>query len=177
MTEFIDKVKRIHDHHHFKITNSYGCRQYYRYYKCKRKSKLPEATFRKILIDIIQQIIDDFLMNYLRVSLPHKMGELYIKQFELNVYKAPDGKYKKRTPVHWGNTLKLWESDPEAYANKTLVKASHPHYHTLMYETHYGSFHNRRMFQLRTCRELNKRIFKQLTNNNNFRLWQSNTPL
>ncbi len=126
MSEFTDNIKRIHGKRNFKITNSYGCRDYYKYFKRKRKSNIPEALFHKILEAAIDQIFEQYLALYLRVKLPSKMGELFIKQFEFEIEQRSNGVYFKRTPVDWGKTIWLWEVDPEAYAQRAVVKHELP---------------------------------------------------
>lgn len=163
MSEFKDNIQKLHSHHNFKITNSYGCRDYYKYYKKHQKSDLPEKLFRLILEDIFEQLYAKYLSKYLRVKLPSKMGDIFIKKFEFKVYQRKDGSYTKRTPVDWPKTVDLWENDPEAYKDKVVVKHELPYYHHLFYKTYRQDFKNHQVFQLKTCRKLNKKIHQQMT--------------
>lgn len=177
MSDFIRNVQKLNNKRKWKITNSYGCRYYYQYHIHKRNKKFPEALFRQILIDIMEQLIDDYLLKYLRVKLPYRMGELFIKQYDPKVKQLPNGKYVKNVPVNWRKTLEFWESDSEAYEKRILVHNDIPSYHRIIYETKNGSFHNHHMFKLHICRELNRKIYNKLTLNKNFRLWQNDTLL
>ena len=159
------------------VTNSYGCRHYYRYHIHKRNKKLPEVLFRKVLIDIFEQLVDTYLMKYLRIKLPFRMGEVFIKQYDAKVKQRPDGSYTKNLPVNWKKTVDFWESDSEAYKNRIRVYNDIPKYHRIIYETRRGSFNNHQLFKLHVCRSLNRKIYNQLTLNKKFQLWPNNTLL
>jgi hypothetical protein len=91
------------------------------------------------------------------------MGELFIGKFEYQVQQRKDGSYYKRTPVDWGQTLTLWENDPESFKDKVVVKHELPYYHYLFYKTYRQDFRNHQVFALKTCRKLNKKIHQQMT--------------
>lgn len=175
MSSFKDNIKKVKGKRHSKIKNSYGCEDYQIFYNRKHNKKIKLSLFSKILRDCINQIIDEHLMKYLTVRLPSKMGELHIEKFSYKPRQREDGTWMKIVPVDWGKTLELWENDTEAKENKILVKYDIPYYHTLLYETNRWDFYNHQFYKLKTCRSLNKRIHQELTLNNKFKLWQSNT--
>ena len=163
MSEFKNRVRKASGNHYFKITNSYGCRDYYKYYKKKTNKDLPEHLFRLVLEDVFEQLFREYLSKYLRVKLPSKMGELFVREFSYEVQQRKDGSYYKRTPVDWPKTLDLWESDPESFKNKVVVKHELPYYNYLFYKTYTQDFRNHQVFKLKTCRKLNKKIHQQMT--------------
>jgi len=177
MTDFFKQVQKLNDKRNFKINNSYGCRYYYQHHIHKRKKKFPEYLFRQILMDIMEQLIENYLLKYLRVKFPYRMGEIFIKQYDAKVKQLPNGKYVKNVPVNWKKTLEFWQDDKEAYDNRILVYNDIPSYHRVIYETKRGCFHNHYLFKLHICRNLNRKIYNKLTLNKNFKLWQNNIPL
>lgn len=159
-----------------KASNSYDCRDYYRYYKSKTKTKIPEKTYTKILHAIFLQLIEDYLLQYLVVTLPQKMGDLYVINYKWEPYVNKSGKYVSNHPVRWNDTLDWWSVDEEARNNKVLLRYDFDTYNALHYKTKPRSFRNRNFYRLKPCRRIVRRIFKELTCNDKFIKWQNNTP-
>lgn len=177
MINSAEAVQQIRSKRTIKITNSYGTRDYYYYYKTKRKSKLKETTFRKIFTAVITEIANEYLFQYLRVKLPYQMGELFVIKKQAKVTLQADGTYKSTRKVNWAATLKLWSEDQEAFDQRIMVRSETSCIHILLYWAMHRSYKKHTLFKLQINRTLNAMIHERMTNNNNYKLWQSNTLL
>lgn len=108
----------------FKASNSYSTTDiYYKLIKLKKLDKLkyPISVYRDIINTLNSSIVNELLKKG-NVLLPINMGELYIDTYEQKVtYNAYQHKYKPNSKINWCETKKLWLSDNETKANKTLI--------------------------------------------------------
>lgn len=175
MSSFIDEVKKVKNKRKAKIKNSYGSEDYQIYYKRKYNTKIKLSLFSSIFRDCIKQLIDDYLMQYLAVRLPSKLGEVHIEKYFFKPQKNKKGNWIKLGYPNWSKTLDLWEHDEEAKQNKIIVKEELPCFHRIVYETKRWDFYNHQFFKLKAPRKLYQRMHQELTLNKKFRLWQSDT--
>lgn len=123
---FIDFKKRITRDHirKHKVTNSWGTYDYYKYYRrskpAGKKYVLTESQFYAIIRKVNQEIVDH-LLTYSSVPLPFKFGELIIQKFDKTPRINERGELVHNTCIDWGETLRLWYEDDEAFREKTLV--------------------------------------------------------
>lgn len=144
-------------------------RQAYRYYTQKRPKQqeyvLKEEEFSKILRGVCQ-LIGDYLLEGNLVTLPFKLGVLGVEVTKHKSYFDEEGKFVNTAPVHWGNTNKLWDSDPEAKANKVLIRCENTNIYYLKYYKSKARFHNRKFISFKTCRTMRAKMVKLAQTNN-----------
>ena len=175
MSNFIDQVKKVKGKRKAKIKNSYGSEDYQIYYKRKYNTKIKLSLFSNIFKDCMEQLVNNYLMQYLTVRLPSKLGELHFEKYTFKPQQRKDGTWTKRNYPNWSKTLELWEHDEEARQNKIVVKEDLPYYHRLVYETKRWDFYNHQFFKFKVVRRLYQKMHQELTLNKKFKLWQSNT--
>lgn len=166
---FADSIKKVKGPRIHKFTKSYSLRDYYKHYKSKFKTNLGEATYNNIVRDIFSSFIHKELVNMLPVCLPNKLGFIEVNILKPKVYKQ-NGEYKCAFPVDWVKTLKLWERDNEAMANKQLIHTNARQTSVINYTKDRRSFKNQIYFYLKPARSLKIYIHDQVINNNKFNI-------
>jgi hypothetical protein len=107
---------------------TYNLESSYKYYVESSKTDNPVdlSTYLSIASGyfkfIMKKVLDGF---FVELSAAKRMGMLGIRGIKTKIAFNEDGTI--RLPVSWGKTKKLWESDPVAKANKTLVYCTNEH--------------------------------------------------
>lgn len=120
--EFIKRVKKVNNKRDFKITNSIGTKDIYRYIRKNKwfKGESDEKMFYKIIRQTNKELMEQVLQGR-SIVLPFNMGTIELRQYPVNI-KFEQGKVKTNLPIDWNKTLKLWYEDEESFNNKTLIK-------------------------------------------------------
>ena len=144
-----------------KITDSYGV---YDAYRWVRKNKwldigthLTEHQWYR-MIQIMHNYFKDKLLHGESVQLPCRMGALELRKFEAAVHLTEDGRIRTTKPVNWDATLELWYNDPEAMANKTLIRFDVKEKYKFYYNKAKSKYTNQWCFQFRFNRDMTKAI-------------------
>lgn len=160
--DFLSVIQKKHDKNKkFKISNSYGIYDGYKYYrKTKKKEKeyiLTESQYFSITRKI-NNILRDLITNGEDIRFPYNMGELGLKKFEPTL-KIKEGKVYTTRPIDWNRTVKLWYEDKEAYENKYLIRYEDNEIFKIYYRKGKAKFKNKSFYKFIPNREL-KRILK-----------------
>ena len=118
----VDILKANTKKHHFKINNSYGTKDAYRW--CVKNKLIPKTLSEKdfrIIINAINQHLQDQLLLGKEAKFPQNMGSVEVRKFKTYVGLEED-KIRTNLAIDWDKTLKLWYEDDEALQSKTLVR-------------------------------------------------------
>lgn len=154
--DFRNRVIRNGEPKTIEITNSYGSRDYYRYYnKIKLKDKkyvLTEKQFDTI-INNIDNLIARKILEGDTIYLPMSMGMMVIRKFPTYV-KLENGKLRTNYIIDWYNTLKLWYEDSESKEKKVLVRKETREKLRVCYIKACAFYKNREFFEFKFSRKL-----------------------
>lgn len=122
------KVRTTNKERHFKIKNSWGVYDYYKYYRRYRPKgrewALNEKQFYGLFRRVNQLLGESFIQTH-KLELPYRMGKLELQQEKVKSY-FEDGKVKTNRNIDWDATLKLWYEDKEMYKDKRLIYVDVP---------------------------------------------------
>lgn len=109
-----------------KVSSDVKTKDMYNFYKANTKEEIVEAkTYQKILKLFGEICFKKMMFERFHFRLPERMGDLYIlKTFMFLTSK--EGK-KKRLPIDWNATKKLWEENEQAKEKKLLIKHLNKH--------------------------------------------------
>lgn len=150
--------------HHFKIHNSYGTKDAYRWslkHKCIERN-LSEKDFRKI-INTINQSLQDQLLQGKDIVFPELMGKLEIRKCPTFVSLEGNG-IKTNMTVDWDKTLRLWYEDREAYDNKTIIRCETKEKFKFHYNKQRAKYNNKIFFEFTPTRDMKLKLKKIIEN-------------
>lgn len=154
--EFIYNIKKVNKERHHKVTNSYGTKDAFFYYRKIRpkdsKYVLTDVQYLRI-IRMINDCLREHLINGNEFILPEKMGRLEVRK-RANSIKFKDGKVVTDLPVNWDATLKLWYEDEESYNNKVLIREENKETFRIHYNKIRANYNNKSFYQFFPNREL-----------------------
>jgi hypothetical protein len=163
----IGVLKANQKKHHFKVNNSYGTKDAYRW-SIKNKlidKAMTEKDFRKI-INVLNQSLQDRLMKGLDAKFPEGMGGIGVRKF--NAFVSLEGdKIKTNMAVDWASTLKLWYEDKEAFCNKTLVRCDTKEKFKFVYAMKKANYKNKIYYEFTPTRSLKLKL-KEIINKQGF---------
>jgi nucleoid DNA-binding protein len=163
----VDTLKANQKKHHFKVNNSYGIKDAYRWcIKHKQIDKsLSEKDFR-IIINTINKSLQDQLLQGKDINLPERMGRIEIRKYPTYVGLEGD-KIKTNLSVDWDKTLRLWFEDKEAYKNRTLVRCETKEKFKFIYNRRKAKYNNKSFYEFTPTRDLKLKL-KEVINNQGF---------
>lgn len=164
--EFRKKVLKAEEKkHHFKITNSNGIKEAWRWIKKNKWLDIGQPITELELGTIVKTInltLQDQLLDGKDILLPHRMGRIEIRKFIAKVdYK--DGKLITNLPVDWKRTIDLWWEDEESHEAKTLVRYEDSKRFTIYYNKGFANFNNKSFYRFVPTRTLKKELKKRIT--------------
>lgn len=154
--EFIKDIKKVSNERHHKVTNSYGSKDAFHYYR-----KIKPTDSKYVLTDCQYLSIIRRINNYLRdsliegndVQLPEKMGRLELRKTQTKI-KFENGKLKTNLPVDWNATLKLWYNNSSSKNKKQLVRQENKETFRVYYNKIKANFNNKSFYEFKANREL-----------------------
>lgn len=165
--EFIQKLKKVSDKRNHKVSNSYGVRDGFNYYRKIRpkdsKYVLEDIEYYKIIRTINNKIKDKILEGK-DIVLPQRMGKLELRKTQKGV-RFSDGKLVNTYPINWDKTLKLWYEDEDAYNRKVLVRDESREVFKLRYDKYNATYNNKAFYQFSTNRDLKIKLKEKIQNN------------
>jgi hypothetical protein len=160
------RLSVLNKERHFKVKNSWGVYDYYKYYRKNRpKDKrwaLTEHQFYKLFREVNKLLADELVKSHY-LCVPYQMGELQYLQKKTKTY-IKDGKLKTTKVVDWDATLKLWYEDKEAKDRKLLLYKDLPSKPLLYYSKKNAMYANRAYYEFEFNRFLKNRCVKSFNN-------------
>ena len=146
---FIKEVKKVNKERHHKVSNSYGSKDAFFYYrKIKPKDSkyvLTDCQYLQI-IRTINDILRENLIMGEDIILPERMGKLEIRKKKAKV-EFINGKIKTNLPVNWNETLKLWYNNPSCKNKKQLVRQEVKDIFRVYYNVNKANFNNKTFYE------------------------------
>lgn len=107
----------------------------------KSKYLVDYKKYRDIVKDLNLELRDKILKKSLDFKMPSRMGYIGIRKNK-TVYKIDEsGKVKcNLSVVNWPATKEMWKNNPEAKAQKKLVKVLNEHSDGYVYRWYYNKF-------------------------------------
>lgn len=147
--EFIKDIKKVKKERHHKVTNSYGSKDAFHYYRKIKpddsKYVLTDCQFLHI-IRLINDDLRDLLIEGKDVTLPEQMGRLELRKIT-NTIKFVDGKIKTNLPIDWNATLKLWYNNPMCKERKQLVRQENTETFKVYYNKTKAKYNNKTFYE------------------------------
>ena len=165
LEEFKRKIKKVNSPRHYKITNSYGVYDGYKYYrKNKPKDKkyiLTESQYFAIIRQVNQLLVEEFLKGN-DIKLPERMGTLELRKFNGYVKTDEEGKLHTNYPINWESTLKLWHEDKESFKNKTLIRNHEKEIFKVFYNKLRADYNNKTFYDFSVNRDIKIRLKQKI---------------
>lgn len=166
-SEFRAHKINLYGNKHFKVTNSYGTKQAWRWLKKNKWLDLGQSITERefgLIIKAMNKLLVDRLLEGHDIVLPCKMGKIELRKFKAKVeYK--DGKVTTNLPVNWKRTLQLWYEDPEAHANKLVVRQETKKIFRIIYNKHSANYNNKSFYQFTANRGTKKALSEKILDN------------
>ena len=125
------------------MSDKYGIREAYKYYKLYKENPVDYQTFRAIWITFIDKVTKGIVEEGKDFSMPYRLGSVGIRKQKIRVKMNPDGSIDKRyLRPDWNATKELWERDEEAKKTKRLV------FHL---NKHFGGYNAKWFWDKSTC--------------------------
>ena len=162
--DFIKTIKKVNSNRKHKITNSYGSKDAFKYYR-----KIKPTDSKYVLTDcqylqIIRRINDQLrqsLINGKDVLLPEKMGRLELRKVASSI-KFVNGKLKTNLPINWDATLKLWYDDSISKNKKQLVRQDVDFIFRVLYNVNKAKYENKTFYEFYTNRDIKLGLKKNI---------------
>ena len=162
--EFIKEVKKVNNERHHKVSNSYGSKDAFHYYRKIRPDNSEYVLTDCQYLRIIRLINDQLRTNLIEgkdVILPEKMGRLELRK-HTNKIAFKEGKLKITNPVDWNATLKLWYDNPISKNKKQLVRQETQETFRVNYNKSKANYNNKIFYDFYTNRELKLGLKKNI---------------
>lgn len=147
--DFIKEVKKVKKERYHKVTNSYGSKDAFHYYRKIKpddsKYVLTDCQFLHI-IRLINDDLRDLLIEGKDVTLPEQMGRLELRKIT-NTIKFVNGKIKTNLPIDWNATLKLWYDNPMCKERKQLVRQENTETFKVYYNKTKAKYTNKTFYE------------------------------
>lgn len=163
---FRAKVLKVNKKKKFKVRNSYGTKQGWRWYK-KNKWLDGEPVTEKqfgIIIRTINEALIEQLLNGSDINLPHRMGRLELRKVKSRI-EFKDGKLDTNLPVDWDRTLKLWYEDAKSYEDRVLIRKEYKEIFRIIYNKSKANYNNKTFYQFTPHRDVKKKLSERIKQN------------
>ena len=152
--DFINNIKKVNNNRVHKVTNSYGSKDAFHYYRQIRpntsKYVLTDCQYLKI-IRLINNHLRELLIRGEDILLPERMGRLELRKSK-PIVKFENGKLKTSLPVNWDATLKLWYDNPICKEKKQLVRQEVSDVFKVFYNKVKANYNNKIFYEFNTNR-------------------------
>ncbi len=163
---FKNDVLKVVGSHKFKVTNSNGTKEAWRWIK-KNKwldigQPITEREFGQI-VKAINSSFQDQLLQGKDITLPHRMGRIEIRKFNTTI-RFENSKLITNLPINWKSTLKLWYEDEEAYRKKSLIRHESKEIFTIYYNKNLALFKNKTFYKFIPTRAFKIKLKQKVLN-------------
>lgn len=149
------------------FTNSFGKRDFYRYYTRHRNPRpeyvLKEHEFGRI-IRVMNNLFREGLAEGKSLFLPYGLGSIEPRKCNVTPY-LKEGKLMIPMGISWKETRKLWRESPEDEKNKTLVRQKSGYHYYLCYRRGYIGYRNMMFLEFYPDRKLVSKFQENAKNN------------
>lgn len=164
---FRKKVIKARTKKKFKVRNSYGTKQGWRWLKKNKWLDLDRPVTEKEFGAIIRAVNEELVNNLFEghdITLPHRMGRIELRKYYPKIeYK--DGKLVTNLPVNWQQTLKYWHEDAEAHRNKILIRQEVKEVFRIIYVKKSANYNNKSFYQFIPHRDVKIELSKRIKEN------------
>ena len=165
--DFIKEIKKVNNERHHRVTNSYGSKDAFHFYRKIRPQEDKYVLTDCEYLKIIRLINDQLRLKLIQgedVLLPERMGRLELRKTK-PVIKFEDGKLKTTLPVNWNATLKLWYDNPQSKNKKQLVRQEVSDIFKVYYNKTKANYNNKLFYEFNTNRTIKVNLKKQIKAN------------
>lgn len=149
-----------------KIKSHYGANEYFIDYK-KNGGTVDRRTFGIVLESINSKIGEEILNGY-SFKIPSRLGVLAVTKKKEFIVLNDEGKVVTNRPVDFKSTMELWAKDPQAKAEKKLIRFLNKHtggyIFSFRFNKSYATFKNKTVYNLNINRELKRTLAKRIFN-------------
>lgn len=161
---FRKKVIKAKTKKKFKVRNSYGTKQVWRWLKKNKwldlKEPITEKEFGAIIRTVNEELVNSLFEGH-DIILPHRMGRIELRKYYSKIdYK--DGKLVTNLPINWQQTLKYWHKDDEAHKNKILIRQEVKEIFRIIYVKKSANYNNKSFYQFIPHREVKIELSKRI---------------
>ena len=158
--KFRQQILRYDKHKHkFKVTNSNGSKEAWRWLKKNKWLGLPPITEKDFgaIINSVNKLHQDRFMEGKDIVFPHYMGRIELRKRESSV-RMIDGNLKVDTPIDWKSTLELWFEDEDCRNKKQLVRRNPGFVYIIRYDKNKAKYNNKAFYKFYPARSFKERL-------------------
>ena len=166
--EFKASLQNIKKPRNHKIKGSLGVYDAYKYIRKNKWFNIGKSLTEKEFYSIIRKVgnyLADNLCEGLDVVFPYRMGALELVKCTRFIGYTKDNRLVANLPVNWEDTLKLWYSDPEAKANKLLVRVKNKTIFKVLYNRAKANYSNQSYYEFQVNRSIKRTLAKRIKYN------------
>lgn len=161
---FRQKIIKARTKKRFKVRNSYGTKQGWRWLKKNKwldlENPVTEKEFGAIIREVNIELVNTLLEGH-DIILPCRMGRIELRKYFPKIeYK--DGKVVTNLPVNWQQTLKYWHESPEAHKNKTLIRQEVKEVFRIIYVKRSANYNNKSFYQFIPHRDVKVELSRRI---------------
>lgn len=98
------------------------------------------TNYCNIISEFNKSMMQEVIYDNFEFILPARMGTIHIVKFKPKVRIDRTGRTTYLLPINWKVTKELWNTDPEAKENKTLVRHLNEHTNGYICKLRYDKF-------------------------------------
>lgn len=163
---FRAKILKVKTKKKFKVTNSYGTKQGWRWYKKNKwfgNEPVTEKQFGTIIRRVNEELVESLIQGH-DINLPHRMGRIELRKRYARV-EIIGGKLETNLPIDWNRTLHLWYEDAKAYHDKLLVRKEYKTIFRIIYNKKCANYNNKSFYQFIPHRDVKKKLSERIKEN------------
>lgn len=169
MVDFRKEILKVSEKRNITISNSRGIKEAWLWLK-KNKWPIVEEEITELQLGRVVRLINTALQEKIlkgeSIRLPFGMGKILLASYNSRLELDKNNKLVTTIPIDWGETLKEWERDSEAYNKKTLIRFNGLKRYKLLYDKSFCFYKNKIFYRFTPSRELKNRISKRAKENN-----------